>query len=240
MIKIKNLTIEFENLKLFENVSFEIPKNKVTMIVGQNGTGKTTLLKTISKTISPKGLELENNSKGMFYLPQKINYTKGLTLYEYLSSIFFKENWKWYLSKGDKQIIEDNLEKLELLDKKNVLIENLSSGELQKANIALGLISNADLLLFDEPTSNMDLINQIKILDIIKKLTQKDITSVIIMHDINLSSSYGDYFIGVNPQHKLMCANKDNFFTEKNLKDIYNIDFKVVNNEKDFYIQIFN
>ena len=78
MIKVKNLTIEFENLKLFENVSFEIPKNKVTMIVGQNGTGKTTLLKTISKTISPKGLELENNSKGMFYLPQKINYTKKL------------------------------------------------------------------------------------------------------------------------------------------------------------------
>ena len=133
-----NYKNKFENLKTgisFENVSFEIPKNKVTMIVGQNGTGKTTLLKTISKTISPKGLELENNSKGMFYLPQKINYTKGLTLYEYLSSIFFKENWKWYLSKEDKQIIEDNLEKLELLDKKNVLIENLSSGELQKANI---------------------------------------------------------------------------------------------------------
>ena len=93
MIKLKNLTLNFDNMSLFDNVSLEIPKNKVTMIVGQNGTGKTTLLKVISKSISPKGVEIENNSKGMFYLPQKISYPKGLTLFEYLSSIFFKENW---------------------------------------------------------------------------------------------------------------------------------------------------
>lgn len=240
MIKLTNLTLKFDNMPLFEDVSFEIPKDKITMIVGQNGTGKTTLLKVITKAIKPNGVEIENNSKGMFYLPQKIKYPQKITLYEYLSSIFFKENWKWYLNANDKKIIDENLEKLELTNKKDVLIENLSSGELQKANIALGLISNADLLLFDEPTSNMDLINQIKILDIIKKLTQKNITSAIIMHDINLSASYGDYFIGITPEHKLLAKNRDDFFTQENLKEVFNIDFKVINNEEKFYVQLFN
>ena len=121
-----------------------------------------------------------------------------------------------------------------------VKIENLSAGELQKLNIGLGLLSDADVFLLDEPTSNMDLVNQIKILDMIKSLTKVGIASVIIMHDLNLSSSYGDNFIGISQSHKLISAPKNKFFNEEILNEIYNIKFKVVNNEEKFYVQIFN
>lgn len=239
MIKIENLNLNFDETIIFKDATIEIPDNKITMIVGPNGTGKTTLLKVITKEIK-SNCKIENTFKKVFYLPQKLYYPKGITTFDYLSSIFFKNNWKWFLDRDDKKRILKVLEKIELSNRRNVKIENLSAGEIQKANIGLGLLSDADLFLLDEPTSNMDLINQIKTLDIIKKLTNSGITSVIIMHDLNLSSSYGDYFIGISPQNKVIQAQQKDFFTTEILNEIYNISFKVVNNEEKFYVQIFN
>lgn len=240
MIRVKNLSLDYDNINFFDNLSFEIPKDKISIIVGPNGTGKTSLMKILAGIIKPKTIDIENSFSDVFYLPQKIKYVKGITLYEYISSIFFKQNWKWHLDKSEKTKIVNVLEELEIIEKQKVMIENLSAGELQKANIALGLISGANLLLLDEPTSNMDLINQIKVLDIIKKLSQKDVTSIVILHDLNLSSSYGDYFLGLNSKKQLYCANKEEFFTEDRLKDIYNMQFKIINNDENIHVQIFN
>lgn len=240
MIKIKDLSLTVDNLTIFDGANIEIPKDKITILVGPNGVGKTTLLRLISEVIKPQKGTIEKNCKELFYLPQRIKYPQGITLQEYIESSFYKQNWKWFLSKEEKQKINEVIELLELTDKKETLIDNLSSGELQKANIALGLVSNADVLLLDEPTSNMDLINQIKVLDIIKKLTKKGITSIIVLHDINLSSSYGEYFVGISKDRKIITAEKKEFINAQTLNEIFGINFKVINSEEDFHIQIFN
>ena len=241
MINLKNLSLTVENkLTIFENANINIPKDKITVLVGANGVGKTTLLKIIAGIIKPQTGTIEKDCKELFYLPQRIKYPQGITLQEYIESSFYKQNWKWFLSKEEKQKIDNTLELLELTDKKETLIDNLSSGELQKANLALGLVSDADVLLLDEPTSNMDLINQIKTLDIIKKLTTKGISCIIVLHDINLSASYGDYFIGLTKSKEIICAQKNDFFKPDILNKIYGINFKVINSDEDFHIQIFN
>ena len=241
MIKLKNLSLTIENkLTIFENANINIPKDKITVLVGSNGVGKTTLLKIIAGITKPQNGTIEKNCKELFYLPQRIKYPQGITLQEYIESSFYKQNWKWFLSKEEKEKINDILDLLELTDKKETLIDNLSSGELQKANIALGLVSNADVLLLDEPTANMDLINQIKTLDIIKKLTNQGISCIIVLHDINLSASYGDYFIGLTKSKEIICEEKNNFFKPEILNKIYGINFKVINSDEDFHIQIFN
>ncbi len=240
MINIKDLSLTVDKLTIFNGANINIPKDKITVLVGPNGVGKTTLLKLISGVVKPQSGTIEKNCKELFYLPQRIKYPQGITLQEYIESSFYKQNWKWFLSKEEKQKVDEVLELLELTDKKETLIDNLSSGELQKANIALGLVSEADVLLLDEPTSNMDLINQIKVLDIIKKLTQKGISSIIVLHDINLSSSYGDYFIGISKERKIITAEKKNFIKAEILNEIFGINFKVINSEEDIHIQIFN
>lgn len=240
MIKIENLSLTIDNLKLYENANIYIPKDKITVLVGPNGVGKTTLLKIIAGIIKPHAGTVKTDSKNLFYLPQRIKYPQGINLQEYIESSFFKNTWKWTLSQEEKNKINEILKLLNLEDKKETLIDNLSSGELQKANIALGLVSGADILLLDEPTSNMDLVNQIKVLDIIKKLTQNGITCLLVLHDINLSSSYGDYFIGLTKSGKIIQSERDTFFTEEILNEIFGIKFRVINSDEYFHIQIFN
>ena len=240
MIKIENLSLTIDNLKLYENANICIPKNKITVLVGPNGVGKTTLLKVIAGIIKPQTGTVKTDSKNLFYLPQRIKYPQGINLQEYVESSFFKNTWKWTLSQEEKNKINEILKLLDLEDKKETLIDNLSSGELQKANIALGLVSGADILLLDEPTSNMDLVNQIKVLDIIKKLTQNGITCLLVLHDINLSSSYGDYFIGLTKSGKIIQSERNMFFTEEVLNEIFGIKFRVINSDEYFHIQIFN
>lgn len=240
MIKIENLSFSVDNLKLYENANICIPKDKITVLVGPNGVGKTTLLKITAGIIKPQTGTIKTDSKNLFYLPQRIKYPQGINLQEYIESSFFKNTWKWTLSQEEKNKINEILKLLDLESKKETLIDNLSSGELQKANIALGLVSGADILLLDEPTSNMDLVNQIKVLDIIKKLTQNGITCLLVLHDINLSSSYGDYFIGLTKSGKIIQEERNNFFTEEILNEIFGIKFRVINSDEYFHIQIFN
>ena len=240
MIEVRNLSFSFDNNKFFDNVSFNLPENKINVIVGPNGAGKTTLLKLLAKAFLPDKGFIGLNNLTTFYLPQRINYISGITLYEYLASIFFRNSWKWFLENSEKEQINNILNCLEIFDKKDILIENLSAGELQKANIGLGLLSGARLFLLDEPTSNMDLINQVKTLNIIKKLTMENVTSLIILHDLNLASCYGDYFIGIDKTRKIFCADKLNFFDEQDLKNIYNMPFKVIKNKEDIHVQILN
>ena len=165
-------------------------------------------------------------------------YLSSITTFDYLSSIFFKNNWKWFISNTEKDKINNILMRIGLYDKKNISIENRSGGEMQKINIALGLISGADVLLLDEPASNMDLNNQVNILKLLKELTSKNITIVIIMHDLSLAMKYGDNFIGITNENKIIQKNSIDFFTPENLKEIFNMNFEIVKGQNNTYVQI--
>lgn len=241
MIDIKNLYLKFDDNIFFDDVDLSFQKHKINVILGPNGAGKTTILKILTGIIKPDRVsEFGLLSKKIFYLPQKISYPKGLNVEEYISSVFFKDNLiKWFLSKKEKTQLDEIIEKLELTDIKNLSMEKLSAGELQKTNIAIGLLSGADVFFLDEPTSNMDLLNQIKILDIIKKLTQqKEITAVVILHDLNLAVSYGDYFIGISKDHKIVCKSKESFFLQDILKSIYGINFRIIDDGERVYVRV--
>lgn len=238
MISIDELAFQYNEKEIFKNTSVYIPERKVSVLLGCNGAGKSTLLKILTNNIKTN-LKINTTFKKPFYLPQNPYYPKGISTFDYLSSVFFKTKWKWFINNEEKILIEKYLKDVELYDKKDLAVENLSGGELQKANIALALLSEADILLLDEPISNMDLYNQIKILKLLKKLSHNGITSLIIMHDLNLAQKYGDYFIGINNQ-KIYQYERDKFFKPETLNQIYNLDFKVISDGETKYVQIFD
>ena len=96
MIKVKNLTLAFGEKSLYNNAEFDIPDNQVTVISGTNGVGKTTLLKIMSGQIKVPNAVIENSFKEIFFLPQNIRYPEGITLFEYITSSFFKNSFKWF------------------------------------------------------------------------------------------------------------------------------------------------
>ena len=238
MIEINNLSFSFGETLFFNNINVSFHKNKINVILGQNGTGKTTLLKLTANLLKTQQGSINICDMQAFYLPQKTSYISGITLYEYLSSIFFKQKFKWILSRNEKNQINWILDELEIYEKKDILTENLSGGELQKANIALGLLSGANLLLLDEPVSNLDLVNQIKVFNIIEKLKQLSVTTIIILHDLNLAARYGDFFAGIDKYRNIYSSDKENFFTPEILQKIYNISFSIVKNNGEINVQI--
>ena len=119
MIKLENISLNLNNdLTIFDNANICIPQNKITVLVGLNGVGKTTLLKIIAGILKPQSGKLIKKSKELFYLPQRIKYPKGITLYDYIESSFYKKGWKWFLNTQEKQKIDEALELLEITDKK--------------------------------------------------------------------------------------------------------------------------
>ena len=84
----------------------------------------------------------------------------------------------------------------------------------------------------------MDLINQVKILKMLKDLANKEITSVIIMHDLNLALKYADLFLGITKKHKVIQENAKEFFNIQTLKNVFNMDFEIIENGGNLYVQI--
>ncbi|OGI31327.1 MAG: hypothetical protein A2287_02720 [Candidatus Melainabacteria bacterium RIFOXYA12_FULL_32_12] len=243
MLSIKNGKIAFKEKILLEDINLEIPESHLSIIIGPNGAGKTSLINILSGSSKLTGGEFINTYKKCILIPQKTHYPDGINLYEYVSSVFFQSGWKWSISKKEQDRVYEVLDKLNLSSKEKSELHQLSSGELQLANIAICLLSGADLILLDEPSANLDLINQVMILEILKKLTQKGITIVAIMHDITLAAKYGDKFIIVqktenHPQTgKIVYGNKQEALTEYNLSKAYNYEFKVVDIDENTYIQ---
>ncbi len=233
MINIKNGQICFENKVFLDNINITLPKNKFTLMLGPNGSGKTSILNIIGGvTKLSKGLFSNSFSKTIL-IPQNTSYPQDLTLFEYLSSIYYDSNWKWSISKKEENEIYFILNKLNIADKKDLFMNQLSSGELQIANTGLCLLSKADFIILDEPGSNLDIINQIMLLDILKQLTSQNITILGVMHDLNLAAKYGDYFISVSRKGKVFSGLQKEIFSSENLTDVYNYNINVVevNNE---------
>lgn len=237
MISVKNLTLNFGDKILYKNFDFVAKSGELTIITGLNGAGKTTLLKIISGEMKVDGVNVDSDCKKIFFLPQKISYPANITLFEYVLSVFYSNSFKWYTTNEEKQKVDEILDKLGIIDRKDISLEKLSSGELQLANLAVAIISGAECLLLDEPTSNLDLKNQVLICSILKNLAKNGMTCVMITHDLSLASEYGDYFVGIS-SNTVIQGEKSEFFTKENLKLVFGLNFNVGYENEKIYIKI--
>jgi iron complex transport system ATP-binding protein len=237
MLKVVNGKIAYGEHVVVDGANLEVLPSKLTIIIGPNAAGKTSLINVLAGNRKLASGDYESSYRKSILIPQSPFYPENITLFEYVSSIFYEKGLKWSLSKEEKQKTTDVLEKLNLQDKASNYMNSLSGGELQLANIALCLMSGADLILLDEPSASLDLINQVMVLDILKKLNARGITIIAIMHDINLACKYGDKFIIISRKGKLIYGDKSNIICKESLCEFYNVDFKVINIDNDIFIQ---
>lgn len=192
--------------EVVRGVSFTVRAGECVAVLGTNGVGKTTMLKCINRIIRPKSGEVLVDGLPVHRLSgrelaQRIGYVPQAC--EFADSSVFdavllgrKPFLQWDVTKRDLEIVQDVLWRMGLEEYAHREVNALSGGERQKVSIARALAQQAPVLLFDEPTSSLDLRNQLEVLDMTKQVVrQQGLAAVVILHDLNLALRFADRFL---------------------------------------------
>ena len=248
IINIEKLNYSYGKKEVLKELSLNIDENKLTGIIGPNGCGKSTLAKNIIKYINGKfesfkimdtdirELSHKKIAQLISYIPQKSTIISNISVFDYVLLGRFpllKNSWDNY-SEKDYEIVENNISLLNIEELRDRNVETLSGGELQKALLARALAQEAKILLLDEPTSALDLNNAVEFMKILKNISiKKEISVIIIIHDLNLASLFCDSLIILKDGKFIEKGSPKEVINEKNIKSIYNLDCKVCYNEND-------
>lgn len=201
LLQVKNLIVKYENFLAVKDVSFDINKGEITALLGSNGAGKSTILKSIIGLLNYKGSitldgekidkqKIKDRAKYIGYLSQNPNdYITKETVYDELK--FTLDNFRI----TDYCIIDDMLKRLDIYKLKDKNPRDLSGGEKQRLALANALILRPKLLLLDEPTRGIDSKIKEEIKGILKDLANQGISILLITHDIEFASDIADKFM---------------------------------------------
>ena len=199
MINIQDFTIGYNNKVIVKNFNLQVDKGDMLTIIGPNGSGKSTVLKAIGRLLKPmEGIihldgkllwDMSNKdiAKEMACLSQHNSAPKDMTIRRIVG---FGRNphkaWFESLNKEDEEIIDWALENTTLKHMENKKITSVSGGERQRAWLAMALAQKPKVLLLDEPTTYLDINNQIEILELVRQLNENlKLTVVMVLHDLN-------------------------------------------------------
>ncbi len=207
MIIIKELKKSFNGFEVLKGVNLTIPEGKIIFIMGQSGTGKSVLLKHIVGLLKPDSGEIWFQNKDITKLSekelQKIRRKIGFlfqegALFDFMTvkeNIMFplKEHFKISKSEMEKTV-EELLSAVDLLSAKDKYPSELSGGMKKRVALARTLALKPQVVLFDEPTTGLDPILQVSILELIKNIKERyNLTCAIVSHDLNLAFKFADY-----------------------------------------------
>ncbi len=206
ILDINDVSFTYRSSDVLHDVSFAVEPGEVVSILGPNGVGKTTLLRCINAILAPKAgaiLVGDDNilSLSRMEVARRIGYVAQqcekarLTVFDAIL-LGRRPHMGWNVSDTDLRIVESAIRMLELEDLALRYTDEMSGGELQKVSIARALVQEPRLLLLDEPTSSLDLKNQIDILSTIQEVVKSHrVSAVMTMHDLNLAIRFSDRFI---------------------------------------------
>ena len=207
MLRVRNISVGYKDGRIvLSDLGFELGQGQTLAILGPNGAGKTTMLRCINAMIRPWTgvVQIENAdvfrmcageiARNLGYVAQR-NDAGRMTVFDAVL-LGRKPHLRWKAGKEDMTKVAGALQQLGLEDLALRHIDELSGGELQKVCIARALVQEPKVLLLDEPTSSLDLKNQLDILHTIGRVVREHrISAVMTMHDLNLAFRFADRFL---------------------------------------------
>lgn len=234
VIDIDNVSFNYGTVSVLEAVSLKIHEDEFIGIIGPNASGKSTLLKLILGLIKPdQGTIKVSNKKCQHaknhigYVPQHVNFSRDfpVTVEEAVlmghitsSSLFFK------FSKSEIASAEKAMQKLEIDNIAKRQIGSLSGGQLQRVLIARALVCQPNILILDEPTSNVDMRVEEDIFALLKNYSEH-MTIIVVSHDIAFISGYVDRVACLN--HTLVCHDTESI-SGKMIEELYDAPVKMI------------
>ncbi len=240
-IQTENLAISYEDKLVVESLDIQIPKGKITTIIGPNGCGKSTVLKALGRLLKPKGgivylngddirrLTTKEVAQKMAILPQSPQAPAGLTVGELVAyGRFPHQRSLGRLSSEDKRIIQWALEVTKLTEHETTAVDKLSGGQRQRVWIAMALAQQTELILLDEPTTYLDLAYQLELLELLHHLNrQQGCTIAMVLHDLNLAARFADYMVAISDGEIICHGGPEKVMTTEVLRKTFNIEAKI-------------
>jgi len=240
VLEVKDLTYSYRDIKVLDKVSFAVKDSELLCILGPNGAGKSTMFKCILQLLKGyKGEILLDNKKlkeykiqelarKVAYIPQSHNPVFSYSVTEMVLMGTTSQNSP--LSKPTRSqinIVEESLEKIGISYLKDRSFVNLSGGERQLVLIARALAQKTKILVMDEPTSDLDYGNQIRVLNTVKELTREGYTIIQSTHNPDQAFLYADKVLALY-KHKVLSFGTPKYIINSGLiKKLYNVDVEL-------------
>lgn len=237
-----DVTLAYDGNVVVEGLSLDIPDGEITVIIGPNACGKSTLLRALSRLLRPKvgsvvldgesiqKLPTKQVAKLLGLLPQSPIAPDGILVGDLVArgrtphqSLF--QQW----SAADEQAVRAALEATGTADLVDRPVDELSGGQRQRVWIAMALAQETGLLLLDEPTTFLDITHQIEVLDLVSDLNRTDgRTIVVVLHDLNLACRYADHIVAMRDGRIVVSGRPEKVITADTMRAVFGLEAVVI------------
>ncbi|WP_404949199.1 ABC transporter ATP-binding protein [Streptomyces sp. ARC14] len=238
----EDLTLGYGDRTVVSSLDLAVPPGAITVIVGANASGKSTLLRSMSRLLAPREgrvvldgkevhrLPAKELARTLGLLPQSPVAPEGITVSDLVGrgrhphqSLFSRWNEK------DDAAVASALEATATEPLADRAVDELSGGQRQRVWIAMALAQQTDLLLLDEPTTFLDASHQIEVLDLLTDLNRsRGTTIVMVLHDLNLAARYADHLIALADGTLHAAGTPAEVLTEETVRAVFGLESRVV------------
>jgi iron complex transport system ATP-binding protein len=238
----EELTLAYGERTVIEDLDLTVPAGRITAIVGANACGKSTLLRSMSRLLSPRAgrvlldgravhrMPAKELARTLGLLPQSPIAPEGITVADLVGrgrhphqGVFSR----W--SREDDAAVAAALEATRTTALADRAVDELSGGQRQRVWIAMALAQQTDLLLLDEPTTFLDVAHQVEVLDLLTDLNRtRGTTIVMVLHDLNLAARYADHLVALADGRIHAAGTPAEVLTEDCVRAVFGLDSRVV------------
>jgi iron complex transport system ATP-binding protein len=241
-LRAENVRLAYDDRIVVEDLSIDVPTGALTVIVGPNACGKSTLLRSLARLLTPKagtvlldGEQIRRMptrvvAQRLGILPQQPIAPDGITVADLVGrgrhphQRFFRQ---W--TTDDERIVTDAMELTRTLELAERSVDELSGGQRQRAWIAMALAQGTDILLLDEPTTFLDLTHQVEVLDLLTELNaESGRTIVCVLHDLNLACRYAHHLVTMKAGRIVAEGPPGEVITEASVLEVFGLDARVI------------
>lgn len=238
MLIARDITVNYGDRVAVSRVSLELAPHRITAIIGPNGAGKSTMLRTLNGgmklaagSVSLDGQPLASFSrrgiaKRIAVVAQEADLRFPVTVFEFVLGgryAWSAPGWGWETVR-DLEATREVLQETQLDNLSGRLMNELSGGERQRAVLARALVTNAEVLLLDEPTANLDLAHQATILALVRqRCDSRETSALVVTHDINLAAEFSDYVLLMKDGRGVAFGSPQEVLTPEILKEVFEV-----------------
>ncbi|MBG0740876.1 ABC transporter ATP-binding protein [Paeniglutamicibacter antarcticus] len=238
----EELNLGYADRTIVKGLCVELPAGKVTMIVGANACGKSTLLRGLARLLKPGSGHVTLDGKDIHrlpsrqvarrlgILPQTPTAPEGITVAELVGrGRSPHQGWFRQWTAADDDAVATALMVTGSQDLAERTVDELSGGQRQRVWIAMALAQQTDILLLDEPTTYLDLAHQVEVLELLTELNRSRGTTIaIVLHDLNLAARYGEHLIAMKNGRIVAAGVPGEVVTAGMVRDVFGMESVII------------